>query len=148
MIEWIKWTCIWHLKIWRGKPSWLCWTALASVMSQIKAFQTKLVSVRVCGLKKRASGSGLCLFIYKHQYAWQWRKITYVSHYVHIQQSFARAQICACAWKNIGNSQYRILCYCTRTAHGYTKSHKRTSAVSFIHERWLKSLIIPTKVSQ
>lgn len=50
-----------------------CQTALVSVASLIKAFQNKPLLLALCGLKKSVSWYW-CLFIYKHQYAWQWKK--------------------------------------------------------------------------
>lgn len=57
---------------------WLQWRL------KLKHFEPNLFSVSVCSVKKLASGCGLCLFIYKHRYAWQWRKI---HHFMFIYNS-------------------------------------------------------------
>lgn len=148
MIDWIRWTCIWHLKIWRETQAppdyagllWLQWCL------KLKAFQTKPLTVCVWSLKKWASGCGLCLFIYKHQYAWQWRKIYQV---MFIYNSHSRMHGFVHG-KNIGEkltTSHSLLLhsYCTQI---HRERHGRTSAVSFFYQRWLENLIISTKVSQ
>ncbi len=83
-----------------AQPSWLCWTVLASVTSQIKAFQTKPVSVSVSGVKKLASRMHFVFIYIQTPVCSAVKKNT--SLYVHIQQSSTLALICACPWKNIG----------------------------------------------
>lgn len=107
MIDWIRWTCIWHLKIWRETQAppdyagllWLQWCL------KLKAFQTKPVWLCVCVESKEVSLWVWFVFIYIQTPVCMAVKKN-ISSYVHIQQSFTHARICA--WKKYRGKTHNI----------------------------------------
>lgn len=107
------------------------------LQSQIKAFQTQTFTM--CCWSKELSLQVQFVFIYlQTSVCMAVEKITYVSHYFQIQQSFAHAQTCWCM-RNEHDSAFVI---------ALAQIHKKASRVIFIHRKWLKNQIISTKVSQ
>lgn len=125
-----------------------CQTALVSVASLIKAFQNKPLLLALCGLKKSVSWYW-CLFIYKHQYAWQWKKKRkFMYHIVFRYKLCTHALICACAWKKRKVTTLLSFVIALLQHRNTQRATNKPQAVTLIHKQCHDHWIIVTKLSK